>query len=140
MKGYLTGYLSTEAVLNLWTAGDQLIFSQGSHSKYPSYEIFTLQLITVAKLQLMSSMNCGCGSYNIKTVLKGNSIGKVEVNYKTCGTKIIMDCFKQRFPCSVSSSKQGNVEEHHLTLICCVNIDFPSTFIFHSNYKKVVCN
>ena len=85
-------------------------------------------------------MNYGWGHYNLKTILEDHSIGKVEVNYETCGTKIITDCNKQRFPCSVSFSRQGNGEEHHLTLICCVNIDFLSTFIFHSDYMKVVCN
>ena len=46
---------SRAEVLNLWVTtplGNQMTLSQGSHIRYPAYQIFTLGFITVAKSQL----------------------------------------------------------------------------------------
>ena len=79
-----TKSVSGSAVLNLYRLRplwrlDNL--SQGSHIRYPAYQIFILRFITVAKLQLWSSserilwlwVTTAC-----RTVLKGHSAKKVE--------------------------------------------------------------
>ena len=54
------------------------ILSQWLHVRYPSYHIFTLWFMTVAKLQLQSSNKNNFMVGVPTTVLKGHSIRKVE--------------------------------------------------------------
>ena len=62
--------------MSLWSSG-----SQGSDIRYPVYQIFTLQLITVAKLQLWggNKNNLMDGvTITREAVLKGHGIRKAE--------------------------------------------------------------
>jgi hypothetical protein len=72
-------------VLNLWITtplGMKQPHSQGSHIRYPAYQMFILQFITVAKLQLWNGYKIilwvGGVTTTWGTVLKGYNIRAVE--------------------------------------------------------------
>lgn len=57
------------------STGGQLIISQGSHITHPTYQIFPLQFVTAAKLQLTNRNENNFmteGHYHLREYIKGS--------------------------------------------------------------------